>query len=79
MIDWLVFNANFSSISAISLRDKFYLLTLTPTRPLEIKHTCLLNNRLMNELRCPILKNATLITGTRGVLQDCTRENTGVN
>jgi len=33
----------------------------------------------MNELRCPILKNAALITGTRRVLQDFTRENTGVN
>ena len=37
----LVFNANFSSISAISWHEQILLFTETPIRPLEIKHTCL--------------------------------------
>ena len=38
LIDWLVFNANFSNISAILWCEEILLLTKTPTRPLEIKH-----------------------------------------
>jgi hypothetical protein len=29
--------------------NKFVLSTLTPTRPLEIKHTCPLNNRIIKK------------------------------
>ena len=35
LIDWLVFNANFSSILAISWLEQILLLTLTLSRPLE--------------------------------------------
>ena len=44
LIDWLVFNANISNISAISWREQIVLLTQTPTRvtrPLKVKHICL--------------------------------------
>ena len=41
LIDRLVFSANLSNISAISWREQIVLLTWKPTKPLEVKHTCL--------------------------------------
>jgi hypothetical protein len=41
LLDWLMFNANFSSISTISWCEQILYYFKTPTRPLEIKHTCL--------------------------------------